>query len=112
MENKFIVKNGHGKSTLLDKQYGKLIQNSLNKADEKKIERWECYNLIVEELLKINNDNLFTEIKYRLTDGEDPNQVLVEILDRVDAETVSYLLWHLKGKLKEYIQDDLLAKYY
>lgn len=113
MENNFILKNVHGKSTLLDKQYGKLINNSLGSNDEKQLERWERYNLIVKQILSLKNGNiLFAEIKYRLTDGENPNKVFLDILNRIDQSEVDTLLYALKKRVEEYEEEDYISSFY
>jgi hypothetical protein len=44
--------------------------------------RWETYNVIIETLLSKVDTHYFEEIKYRLTDGEDPNIVILDIIER------------------------------
>ena len=80
--NNFILKTNQGKSTTLDKAYSKHIIGILGRLDEETEERWETYNIIIEELLKQGKGKYFQEIKYRLTDGENPNDVIIEIIDR------------------------------
>lgn len=109
--NNFILKAGQGKSTTLDKAYSKHINCILQTLDEEKEGRWETYNIIIEELLRQGKGKYFQEIKYRLTDGEDPNQVMLDIINR-DVENVDGLLWFLKIKVDEYLEDDFIKRFY
>lgn len=107
----FILKKG-GKSTTLDKQYGKLIKRIIDKGDEEMEERWEIYNLIIKELIDADGGKYFEEIKYRLTDSEDPNAVILDIISRYDPDEVSNLIWVFKKKLEEFIEEDFFKRFY
>ena len=109
--NNFIVKASQRKSTNLDKAYNKLIIGILQTLDEEKEERWETYNSIVEELLRQGKGKYFEEIKYRLTDNEDPNQVMLDIIDR-DEESVDGYLWFLRKKICEYVEEDFIKRFH
>lgn len=108
----FIVKTGSGKNTNLDKAYRKLISEVLNTNDEEKDERWEIYNLIIREFFVIDNGRYFQEIKYRFTDGEDPNEVLLDIISRYTHEELSSLSSYLVQRLRDYIEDDFFKRFY
>ena len=56
------------------------------------------------------NENYFDEIKYRLTDGEDANQVILDIIER-DMDNMNGLIWFLKRRVEEYIQADNLRRF-
>ena len=109
--NNFLVKAGQGKTTLLDKAYQKLIETILQTADDEKVLRWETYNLVIQELVKQGKLDFFNEIKYRLTDGEEPSYVILDIIDR-DVDNIDGLIWLLKRRIEEYIEDDKMIKFY
>jgi N12 class adenine-specific DNA methylase len=104
----FIIKSRPGKLTNLDKAYAKVIKNIQLNLTEETRQRWEVYNSIIEELLNNKRENRFTEIKYRITDGENPNDV---ILDVINKDEISGYLWVLNKKLEEYKQEDLIKRF-
>jgi hypothetical protein len=53
----------------------------------------------------------FDEVKYRLTDGENPNQVILDIINR-DLDSVNGLVWLLKRRIEEYIEEDFIRRFY
>jgi hypothetical protein len=108
----FILKDSQGKNTTLDKEYSKLIKNVINGMDEETEARWEIYNLIIKELIDIDNGKYFKEIKYRLTDGENANKVILSIISRYDPNELSNLIWILKKKLEEFEEDDFFKRFY
>lgn len=107
----FIVKSGSGKNSNLDKAYNKLINSLLVEMDEETEERWETYNLIIKELFQIDNGRYFEEIKYRLTDGEDPNHVLLEIASRYHQDELSFLVTFLLKRVEEYSDEDFFKRF-
>ena len=109
--NDFLIKAGHGKKTTLDKAYHKHIHSILQTLDEEKENRWETYNIIIQELINQGKDNYFEEIKYRLTDGEDPNHVMLDVIGR-EVDDMNGLIWLLKRRIEEYLEDDYLRRFY
>lgn len=110
--NDFIVKKGSGKNTILDKQYIELINGVIIKMDEETEARWETYNLIIKELIIIDNGEHFEEIKYRLTDGEDANKVLLDIISRYSSDELTFLAYFLSKRVEEYLEEDFLKRFY
>ena len=108
----FIVKRGSGKNTRLDKAYSELINGVIQTSDEEIEGRWETYNLIIKELFTIDDGAYFQEIKYRITDGEDPNYVILEIISRYKESELSYLVWSLKRRIDEYVEDDFYKRFF
>lgn len=106
----FTIKGGSGNYTNLDKEYNNLLNEILRTTDDEIIYRWEIYNLIMEELLNLDKENIFEEIKYRLTDKEDPNNVMLDIIDR--ESNSSGLLWFIKKRIEEYIEEDFYNQFY
>lgn len=110
--NNFILKAGQGKNTRLDKAYQKLIIDIKGNLDEEKEERWETYNLIIEDLINTGKIEVFQEIKYRLTDNEDPNKVMLNIIDRYEDSERDNLYHILRGRIEEYIEEDFLKRFH
>ena len=108
--NNFILRARQGKYSMLDKEYYRHINTILETIDEEQEIRWETYNLIIEELINLNHWDYFEEIKYRITDGENPNEVILEIIER-DVNEVSGLIWALKKRLEEYIDEDFFKRF-
>jgi len=109
-KNTLLTSCGNGK-TILDKAYNKHILNVINSLDEEKGDRWETYNLIASELSKNTGKDYIKEIKYRLTDGEDPNIVMLDIIER-EIEVIGGLVWFLKRRVEEYVDDDFFKRFF
>ncbi len=102
----FIIKAKRGKNTTLDNAYGKLINRVIQSDDESEHERWETYNLILKELLPVQGGKYFQEIKYRITDGENPNEIFLDVLNRNNGEDITGLAWYLKRRVEDYLVED------
>lgn len=109
--NKFILKASQGKNTRLDKAYQKLIIEIKGNLNEEQEERWEIYNLIIEELINTDRLEAFQEIKYRLTDNEDPNKVMLDIIERYEYDKDS-IYPILKSKIEGYIEEDFFKRFH
>lgn len=108
----FIVKTGYGKNTNLDKAYTKLINRVLSETGEEGEERWETYNLIIKEFFEIDDGVYFEELKYRFTDGENPNNVILDIASRYEQENLSFLLSFLLKKVESFTEEDFLKRFF
>ena len=106
-----LVQAGQVKNTTLDRAYKKHIVNTQITFDEEEEERWETYNLIVNSLIKNDNYNYVAEMKYRVTDGENLNEVLLNFIERNVLE-IDGLVWLLKRRIEEYLEDDFLKRFY
>ena len=106
-----LFKSGSNRRTNLDKAYNSHIINLFEELDEDKKARWETYNLIVEVLTESTKKDYIKEIKYRITDGEDPNIILLEIINR-ENETEDGLIWFLKKRVEEYIDEDFFNRFF
>ena len=82
---------------LLDNEYRIYVFNKTYKAPIEEKRRWSLYNHIIEELMVLGDYNHVKEIKYRITDGEEPTIVLNEKVSTVD--TFSFNLQYLIKKL-------------
>lgn len=109
-KNSLLTSCGNGR-TILDKAYNKHILNVINSLDEEKNDRWETYNLIVSELSKNTEKDYLKEVKYRLTDGEDPNLVILDIIER-EHELAGGLVWFLKKRVEEYVEEDFFKRFF
>lgn len=107
----FMGKTMNKKGSILDKHYTKHINNVVNGLDEEEETRWETYGVIIQELLENNSLDTFEEIKYRLTDNENPNSVFLDIINR-NLDDVNNILWLLKKRLEDFIEDDSYRRFY
>ncbi len=108
--SKITIRTGNSKSNILDKVYNKFIKNHLINTNEETKERWETYDSIISELIWLNRTDCFEEIKYRLTDGETFNDIIIDIINR-DNE-IKTQLWCYIAKVEEYENRDLLRRFY
>jgi len=108
----FILKKGSGKNTLLDREYYRLINNVIGRMDDEMEERWETYNLIIKELFSIDDGEYFQEIKYRFTDGENQNLVILDIISRYSSDELTALVYYLSKRVEEYAEEDFYKRFY
>lgn len=106
----FTIKCGSGTYTKLDKDYKNYIKKTVSFLDEEKKARWDIYNLFMNELIKLELKTIFDEVKYRLTDGEEPNKLILEVISR--EPKLSELSWFLKNKIEIFIEEDFYEKFY
>lgn len=108
--SKITIKAGSGTYNTLDKMYNRFIKNYLTNTNEETKERWQTYESIIAELVRLDRADYFDEIKYRLTGGENPNDIISDIIDR-DNEIKKYLWSHIL-KIRDYENLDLLRRFY
>ena len=106
----FNTNTGHDKCNVLGKMYDRLIREKLRTIDEEHEIRWETYDLIMYELKREGNKKTYDEIKYRLTGGENPNEVFYDIIHRGDYS--SPLIWLFKRRVEEFIEEDSYDRFY
>jgi hypothetical protein len=106
----YLLTASHGKRSLLDKVYYEHITCILETLDEDSEIRWETYNLIIDQIMKATNKDYLDELKYRLTDGEDPNQIILDIIER-ENESIDSLVWFLKRRVEEFIEEDFFKRF-
>lgn len=94
----------------LDKEYNKFINKMLLDFDETKIDRLDVYNLIMSELTSSNSETIINEIKYRVTDGEDLNVIMLDVI--CSKNYSSEILWLLKNRIESYIDEDFFNRFY
>lgn len=98
------------KKTALDVAFNKYIVKIFDKITKEDEDKWETYNTILEELATQGRKDYIDEIKYRLTEYENPNVVFSDVLSR-DNE-INELLFFLKRRVDEYLEDDLYKRFY
>jgi len=106
-----LFKSSNNRKTYLDKAYNTHIINLFEELDEEKKSRWETYNLIVEVLTESTKKDFMKEIKYRITDGEDPNIIILDIIQR-EIDYADGLIWFLKKRVEEYIDEDFFNMFF
>lgn len=111
MENlDFKIKGGSGTYSKLDREYKNFINKTLRELDEDKGDRWDIYNLFMGELITLGLHTVFEEIKYRITDGENPNYIMLDVINR--DGNFSELSWFLKNRIEGYIEEDYYNRFY
>ena len=106
----FFIKNGHGKFTSLDKEYQRILLDVVTSDNDKNKERWEVYNMIMGELLHLGAIRAFDEVKYRITDRENPNNIFADIIKKFKSKSV--LLGGMERIVNEFIHEDKFGVYY
>ncbi len=84
-----IIKSRPGKLTNLDKKYRVFVVDKLSSSCEDEVYKWEVYNTIVGEVIRSGNAHLFDEVKYRISGGEDPNDVFLDVIDTISNDDIS-----------------------
>lgn len=91
-----------GKFTLLDKEYkedfDKRTEKAINNVEH---EKCELQDMIMKQLMNENEITLIYETKYRVTNGEDPMSVLLEIFKR--REDLRSLMWMQERRVEEHV---------
>jgi hypothetical protein len=103
----FKIKNGSGTYNKLDRDYRDFL--TLKLKNDLEIDRLEVYDLIMSELISSNLINTFEEVKYRITDGENPNKIMLEVINRQDYD--STIVWLLKNRIQSFIEEDFLRRF-
>lgn len=106
----FNTKRGQTKYKILERFYDRLINQYLRSDDEFDEGRCETYEIIMHELQKEDTNQLYEEVRYRLGDGEDINQVFYDIIHRGDYS--SGLIWVMRLRIEEYLNDDKYKRFY
>lgn len=109
--NNLLFKASKVKKTVLDKEYNRHINNIISTLDEENESRWETYNLIIDSLTHNDYNEYINEVKYRLTDGENPNEIMLDIIERNSLD-LDDLIWLLRKRIEEYIEEDFIKKFY
>ena len=110
MKNTNLNTGTGSNNNILDKMYDRLVRGNLNYVNEEDEIRMETYNLILCELKREGDYKTYDEIKYRITDGEPPNNVFYDIILRGDYS--SGLIWLFKRRLEDFIDEDSYSRFY
>jgi len=106
--NDFTIDNGYSYNSYLNTAYRHFLL-TIRGLSESEILRWENYSMIADELLSLELYNEFEELKYRLTDNENPNEVIIDILSKIEVST---LLSCLRHNVYQYIEEDKYSRFY
>jgi len=109
--NNFLVTTCQTKKSRLDKVYYEHINNLLSGLNEEEEIKWETYGLVIENLLNQGHKNVLKEVKYRMTDGENPNEIILDLIQR-HSDTVDGMVWFLKRRIEEYLEEDFYKKFF
>lgn len=108
--SKITIKARSGSYNFLDKKYNNSVKNYLASIDEDTYERWLTYDTILNEFIWLDKINYFEEFKYRFTGGEDPNDILIDIIER--EPDIKTHMWPQSRTLKDYKNEDNLKRFY
>ena len=84
-----ILNFGLKESKILNKTFNNLITKMLHQMDDSELSRLTTYDIILNEWIDEGKMTYLDELKYRVTDGENINQVLLDIIK--NDEMPSYL---------------------
>jgi hypothetical protein len=73
---KSLLQANQGNKSTLNRAYNKHIYNILTTLNEENEERWENYTAIIYSILNDTKMDHTDEMKYRITDGENPNNII------------------------------------
>jgi hypothetical protein len=106
----FLLQGVNTKKTVLDRAYKKHVNNIVGTLNDETEDRWETYDIVITELMKQGKVWYYDEIKYRLTDGENPNEVILSVIER-ELEDSDELFISLKKRIENYIEEDFIKRF-
>ena len=109
--NNFLVITCQTKKSRLDKVYYEHVNCLLKDLDEDEEIKWETYSLIIDSLIKQGYKNVLKEVKYTMTDGENLNAIILDIIQRY-SDSVDAMVWFFKKRLEEYLEEDFYRKFF
>lgn len=82
-----VLKKHYGDfDTTLEHQYETKLTENLIVGDLNKRKAWVTYNQVILELKNSLKDTLrVKELQYKLTDGNNPNDVIIEVIEEVKS---------------------------
>lgn len=107
----FLLNPNQCKRTILDKAYIRYINNLKQTLNEEETERWEIYQIILQLLMDEGKTHYLNELKYRISDGENPNIIILDFINR-EGDTVDGFIWSFKKKLEEFVEEDYFKRFY
>jgi len=108
--NIFLLQPSNSCKSSLDKAYTKHIRNITNTLSEEEETRWEIYSVIILQFINQGKGEFLKEMKYRLTDGENPNEIILDMINR-EKDNVESLTWFLKRRIEEFIEEDFFKRF-
>ena len=99
-----VMKNINRKPNILNKEYNRLFNNLIVVSEERRV----IYSEIINECIEHLGSVAFDEIKYRITDGGDINDVMLLVLNRLYCGGFNL---KLKRDIYAFINDDWINKY-
>ena len=105
----YTIKLGFGKYNNLDKAYRNLIRQQIN-SSESWINRWEIYDTVINEIILLEDETIFDEIKYRVTGGENINNILLDIINK--KLEYNLMAYSFISKIEGYCDIDWLKEFY
>jgi len=69
------------RESLLDNEFRMFVFERTYNATYDEKRKWKLYNTILEELRWLGDNETVDEIKYRITDGEEPEKVIKETIE-------------------------------
>lgn len=105
----FIIESEKSDNKILNRTYKNFLVKTITNADDDLFGRWEIYNMVMQELVNMGYHTEFNEIKYRLTDGEDVNHVILDVLNRVDKTN---MLHFMQRNVERFIEDDRYSRFF
>jgi hypothetical protein len=88
-----------GKHTNLDKEFSKIMIDNLCSDDDKNVRKWSTYNA-VKIYLEEYDESYVKELKYRITDGENPKKVILSIINNIKNPNKELI--RLKNKISDF----------
>lgn len=61
-------------------------------ANPSNMERWDVYDMILIELKELGYKSEIEEILYRITDDENPNDVILDVLRRLPDKSINLII--------------------
>jgi hypothetical protein len=108
--NIFLLNPSREKKSTLDIVYKKHVNKIIQTLTEEEEIRWEIYSVIIQELIKQGKQEYLSEIKYRITDGENPNRVILDIMEK-ESDSIDASTWFFKRKLEEFLEEDYYKQF-
>ena len=75
-----------GKDSNLEKQFSDIVVAGLMSDDEDVAHFWSTFNAVKIYTKEGENQELIKELEYRITDGENPKKVILDIIDKIDLD--------------------------
>ena len=105
-----LLNFGLKESKILNRDFNNLITKMVQQMDDESLSRLTTYDVILNEWIEEGKLLHLGELKYRVTDGENLNQVLLDIILKDDLP--SSLCVNQKSTLMDYLSEDKSKVFY